>query len=46
MVAVIEAADAWYNANEADDPDEAAVDAVLDRLGDAVQALRLVERAS
>lgn len=46
VLAVVDAAGAWYTANEADDPDEAAADAVLDRLGDAVQALRLVERAS
>jgi hypothetical protein len=46
VVAVVDAADAWCTAHEADEFDEAAADAVFDRLGDAVQALRVVERRS
>lgn len=46
VVAVIDGADAWYTANEADDLTDAELDAVFDRLGEAVQALRVAERRS
>ncbi len=42
---VIDAADAWLTLSELDDAAEADLDAVHDRLGDAVRALQSAESA-